>query len=337
MIVPSIYGPVGVVVDQTSETLYLSSYFGDSISIFENINDTATAGNIPPVHRIFGKNTGLSGPVGTAFVKAVGTDSDQLYLANLLENNILEFELAQCSGIVECDITPASISSYNDPNTNTDLTDNLLSPIGIIVDTRQADDREDDLFYVSYRDRSFNDNQGNSVVMFGRSSSGGLTPLRRIRSLNIPLVGPRGMYLDPIRQELYVANLAADQILVFNVDEEEFLKPNTCNTATPQVCDLAPIRVITQHEPSSNPFDPVVTRLYRPTGVFLDNLSSPPKLYVSGRGVDPQSSTDNPTTEDGILVYNSAETVNGAVVPDRVIGSIFGIFDPSGIFLDPAR
>ncbi|MCI0527623.1 MAG: Ig-like domain-containing protein [Nitrospira sp.] len=327
MIAPSIYGPVGVMVDKNSEVLYLSSFYGDSIPVFEKINDTATTGNVHPVYRIFGKNTGLSGPIGIALVKGVGGDSDRLYVANLLANNILEFKLDQCTGIVDCDIPPLSATSFSEPNVK------LLSPIGITVDTRQANDPMDDLLYVSYRDKLFNDNEGDSVIMFGRNSSGGLTPLRRIRSPNDALVGPAGLYLDPVRQELYIANRIADQVLVFNVGEQEFQMANACSTGSPQNCSLSPVRVIRHYPRSSNPFAPFIIELHGPNGVFLDDRSSPPKLYVSARGTDP-SDLD---ADDGILVYNNAETVNGSVVPGRWISSSVGILNPAGIFLDPDR
>jgi DNA-binding beta-propeller fold protein YncE len=327
MIVPSIYGPVGVVVDKMNETLYLSSFYGDSVSVFDTINDTAMTGNVAPVLRIFGKDTGLSGPIGVALVKGIGSGSDRLYVANLLANNILEFDLGLCTGTEDCDTPPLSVTSFSEPNVK------LLSPLGITADTRQAGDPTDDLFYVSYRDQFFNDNQGDSIVVFGRNSSGGLTPLRRIRSANNSLAAPAGMYLDPVRQELYVANRSADQVLVFNVDEQELQMANACNAGSPQVCNLAPVRVIHTHLHSSNVFDPFIIGLHGPNGVFLDYLSSPPKLYVSGRGTDPGGLD----AEDAILVYNNAETVNGPVIPDRAISSSVGILNPAGIFLDPEK
>ncbi|GEM_PF-3408305 len=327
MIAPSIYGPVGVVVDKTSEVLYLSSFYGDSIPVFEKINDTATTGNVHPIHRIFGKNTGLSGPIGIALVKGVGTDGDRLYVANLLANNILEFDLSQCTETVDCDIPPLSVTSFSEPNVK------LLSPIGITVDTRQANDPMDDLLYVSYRDRLFNDNQGDSIIMFERNSSGGLIPLRRIRSPSDAFVGPAGLYLDSIRQELYVANRITDQVMVFSVDEQEFQMANVCSAGSLQDCNLTPIRVISSHPHSSNVFDPFIIGLHGPNGVFLDDRSNPPKLYVSGRGTDP----GDLDAEDAILVYNNAEMVNGSVIPDRSISSSVGIINPAGIFLDLDR
>lgn len=335
MIAPSVYGPAGIAVDTDLETLYLSSFYNDSISVFENINDAATNGNVPPARRISGTQTLLSGPIGVALVKGVGGDTDRLFVANLLGNNVLEFDLAQCTGPENCDIPPVVIPpvSFNDPNTNNDPNDNLLSPMGIVVDTREENNPMDDHVYVSYRDQQFNDNKGDSIIVFGRDPSEGLVPLRRIRSLNFPLVGPSGMYLDPIRQELYVANRGADQILVFDVDEQEFLKPNICNTATPPVCTLIPIRVISSHEHSTGLFDPFIIGLHGPNGIFLDRKSSPPRLYVSGRG----QQAGVLDAEDAILVYNNAETVSGAVIPDRTIGPNQGIFDPIGIFLDPER
>jgi hypothetical protein len=336
MIAPSIYGPVGVVVDKTNETLYLSSFYGDSISVFANINDISMTGNVPAVRRIFGKNTGLNGPIGIALVKGVGTTSDRLYVANLLANNILEFDLAQCTGSGDCNLLPSSICSLSDPLSSCFLNDSNgkpLSPSGIIVDARQLEDPTDDLFYVSYRDQLFGDNSGDSVMVFGRSSSGGLIPLRRIKSLNDPFVGPAGMYLDAIRQELYIANRSADQVLVLNVDEQELQMTNICSGGSPPFCNLTPVRVIRSHPHSSNPFDPFIPGLHGPNGVFLDDLSNPPKLYVSGRGADANALD----AEDAILVYNNAETTNGFVVPDRIMDSSLGIFYPVGLFLDPEK
>ncbi len=416
---PSLNGPTGVVVDKTKQKLYLSSIIGDSISVFDNINDVNITGNIRPSRRIFGPATGLSGPAGIALA---GT---RLYVANLFTEEILEFDLNDLDNLdvckppqggfaPDCNISPVSVSTLgliavdhpNDRGGAIDLTwspwssrniqeqriyrgttaggpyttlvntipdnatasytdiglvngtryyyvirafdgvqeyaitneasatpvDNLISPtptpnannqltspLGIVVDSGNTDDLSDDILYVTYRDQTFSDNRGDSIVVFKRNADGGFSPQRRIKSPNPPLVGPSGLYLDSIRSELYVANRSASSILVFEISD-----PGICDNTSYiiPVCSLSPIRVITQNTDKG----PSKT-LSNPNWIFLDYISDPNKLYVTNRAV----------TSDGqsyIFVYDNAQTVNGNALPVRSIG---GLLSPVSLFLDPER
>ncbi len=426
VISPSLNGPTGVVVDKGKQKLYLSSIIGDSISVFDNINDVNTAGS--PSRRIFGPATGLSGPAGIALA------NNRLYVANLFTSEILEFDLNDLDHPETCvlpktcipppggfapdyNISPVSVStlglvavdhpkdsggaidltwtpwssrnikeqriyrgmaaggpyttlvntipdnataSYTDiglvngtryyyvirvfdgtqeyaitkessatpvnnlisptpiPNAN-----QLASPLGIIVDPGNPDDLSDDILYVSYRDQTFSDNRGDSIVVFKRNADGGFSPQYRIKSVNPPLLGPSGLYLDSIRSELYVANRSANTIPVFDVSSDVSNSGNCDNTVySIPVCSLSPIRVITQNTDKG----PSKT-LSNPNSIFLDYISDPNKLYVTNRAV----------TSDGqsyIFVYDNAQTVNGNVLPARSIG---GLLSPVSLFLDPER
>lgn len=297
MIVPSIQGPTGVVVNTASEALYLSNILGDSISIFQDINNTNTAGNIRPSQRIFGSETGLSAPAGLALA------GDKLYVANLFENNILEFDLSLCPA-GDCNIRPTADSG---------MTNSLLrSPLGIAVDS----DRN--LVFVSNRDlNKLGDQQGNSIIIYQRTENG-FIPVRIIKGVQTGLRGPAGLYLYPYNQHLFVANRQDNTILVFDVSDQGF--NDTCSVETMAVCNQTPVQII------SNVTGAISTlRLTSPNWVFLDDFSNPHKLYVTNR--------DNRV----ILVYKEAETINGAVLPERSVGASSGLNTPVGIFLDPRK
>lgn len=124
-----------------------------------------------------------------------------------------------------------------------------------------------------------------------RVLAGGLTTLN----------APRGIAVDMPRNQLYVANMGGNSILVFN------------NARTVTGGD-APSRTI------SNTTTPI-----SPTALFIDPVND--RLYV----------TD--TTGNAVLIYDNASTLSGSnVTPDRTLsGGLTTLNAPTSVYVDTTR
>jgi DNA-binding beta-propeller fold protein YncE len=124
-----------------------------------------------------------------------------------------------------------------------------------------------------------------------RTVTGGLTTLN----------APRGIAVDMVRNQIYVANTGADAILVFN----------STRSATG---NIAPNRTITG----------AATTLSGPSALFFDVVND--RLYVAN------------TAANTILMFNNASTANGNVVPSRtLVGTATTLNAPYGVFVDITR
>ena len=152
----------------------------------------------------------------------------------------------------------------------------LADPHGITLDT------ENDLMYVvnhgNYRRLVESDNTRpgqlgeptravvpgsgqnlpSSITVYPIEAQGDTPPVRVIQGPRTQLNWPAGIAIDPARDELYVANDAADRILVFRASTADG--------------DVAPIRTI--GGPQSG--------IKNPTGIFLDTQND--ELWVSNFG-----------------------------------------------------
>jgi len=101
-------------------------------------------------------------------------------------------------------------------------------------------------------------NLPSSITVYPIDAQGDTPPVRVIQGPRTQLNWPAGIAVDPARDELYVANDAADRILVFRASTAEG--------------DVAPIRTI--GGPNSG--------IKNPTGIFLDTEND--ELWVSNFG-----------------------------------------------------
>lgn len=109
-----------------------------------------------------------------------------------------------------------------------------------------------------------------SITIYPLKAAGDTPPVRQIQGPKTQLNWPATLYLDEKRGELYVANDAADSILVFRASDNG---------------DVAPLRVIQGAK----------TGLKNPTGVFIDTKNN--ELWVSNMGN--HSATVYPLTASG--------------------------------------
>ncbi len=185
---------------------------------------------------------------------------------------------------------------------------------------------------------------GNAIVRFDSAFSitGNVAPAAQITGANTHLSSPERLALDTVADRLFVANLAASSILVFDQistktgnippsreivgpttgliqpvdlaydkgrdmlyvsDGPEILVFNTASTATG---DVAPARDLLLNFPVS--------------GIFLDSAD---RLYVAD------------VSSNAIRVFDGASTLNGAVTANRSLtGAATSLSAPSGILLD---
>lgn len=136
----------------------------------------------------------------------------------------------------------------------------------------------------------------NSIVRFSGATqaTGNIAPAATISGSSTQLSQPQYIFVDTTTNRMYVANLGAADILVF--DSLSTLNGN-----------LAPTRVISS------------TSLISPIDVALDSINN--FLYVA----------DKSTDSGAIVVFASASSANGSTTASRVIQPGF---IPGAIFLD---
>ncbi len=190
-----------------------------------------------------------------------------------------------------------TLLSYNDANSVSGSTaasrtvtgglTTLNAPRGITVDMTRNQ------MYVA-------NTAADAILVFNstRSATGNIAPNRTIAGAATTLSDPSALFFDVFNDRLYVANTAANAILIFD-------NASTANG------NVAPSRTLTG----------VATTLSAPYGVFVDITRN--KLYVINSGVD------------SILVFNNAAAVSGNTAPSRTIsGAATTMSGPSGGALD---
>ena len=321
MVAGAIHGPTGLMVDTATEALTLSNFLANSITRIDAINSSDTTENTLPARQVFGPSTGLSGPLGMA---RIPDDSAERFLvANLYGNNILEFDLSQCAE-GESDCAPVWPTEAHPTDLLRLVEDPLLnSPMDIALHPGESGTETDDRFFVSNRDlEALGDQLGSSIVIYQRDTvAGGLEPVGMIQGESTGLISPVGLFVDPVQNELIVANRGEDNVLVFDVRPEVFEVVEDGNCVISEegvtVCDLSPVRTIVPHTSNTT-----IAGLNNPNWVFLDSQSDPNRLYVSNQG------------NWSIQIYHG-DAPSGAEIPDQSLAFTTGLSIPTAIFVDP--
>lgn len=118
------------------------------------------------------------------------------------------------------------------------------------------------------------------------NTNGNLAPNRNVQGAATLIIQPREMTFDPVNDLVFLADNAANQVLVFNNASTAAFNGNT-----------APIRRI---------FTTTTADINQPRGVDLDTFGG---LYVANRG------------GNNVLVFANAANLNGDVTPTRIITS----------------
>lgn len=203
--------------------------------------------------------------------------ADRLYVANTGGNSILIFEKAS-------------------------LITGEVSPSRIIEGSATTFNQPSGLYFDSGADRLYVSNPGNrALLVFDRAShlNGNVAPNRSITGRGTGLTFPVGLYLDPVRDTLYVADSHPGSVLVFS-------KASEISGAT------APERAIIGDKTSLN----------GPFSLLLD--PSRERLFISNFG--------------SLLIFHQISTINGDIPPAHTIsGPATGLRLPRGIFLDTGK
>lgn len=225
--------------------------------------------------------------------------NDILYVANAGQNAIQIYDNAST---LSAPLTASRVISGN-------LT-LLDEPFGITVDTTSG--------------RIFVANKGgNTIVAFhpdcAGTLSGNIAPCNLLRGDLTQLDVPRALALDSSRDGglLYISNMGSDSILVYKNANTIGASPSQCLSSFGP-CNLEPFHVIAPHTGSED-----ASRLELPLGLYLDSVND--RLYAVNTGQNTPA----------VLIYEKASTLNGGVMPDRVVtGLSTQLTVPAGIDVD---
>jgi len=265
--------PYGVWYDAAGDRLFVSVPSKHCILVFDQAG--AAGGPTRPDRIIIGPNTLLNYPNGLFLDVA----TDRLYVASYMNSRILVFDNASSAG---GDVAPARAIGGS--------TSTLLGPRGLTLDL--AADR----LYVA-------NSYANTVVIFDNASTldGDVAPTRVISGEHTLLNDPRGIEVDPARDQLYVVN---------RTDSYDPHRPVVVFTATIASGNITPTRAIAH------------SSLFYPTGSFL--LSD--TLYIA---TGPYNA---------IHIYDNVSTANGIVTPTRELKGVLTttLIAVRNLFVDPA-
>jgi DNA-binding beta-propeller fold protein YncE len=278
--------------------LYIANTGGGDLLFYDQA--VRVVGNVPPSGRL---PPGLVNPVGVFLDRA----NDRLFVADAAQGAILIFEPASLT------TTPARILSGVHTQIN--------QPFGVFVDTAR------NLLYVANANLGtvcvdqplpcrFPDGKPGFVLIFENASTiqGDTAPTRALTGDRTTLGFPRAVFVDTVRDLLYVSNAVTNSILVFenasardgNVEPDRVFQPPV------------PLR----EEDPDNPCGQDLNCLSLPFGIFVDPLD---RLYVTNTG----------RNQSSILVFENASAKSGSPKPDKVLaGNLTLVADPIGIDYD---
>jgi Bacterial Ig-like domain len=300
--------------------LYISDWSNASISVFNNAG--ATNGNIFPDRIVSGGATLINSPGGIWLDKA----SDRLYVSNTNVSGILVFNsISTANGNIapSRNITGAATTLgrpygiWYDTNSdslyavdcsanavfvfdNASTINGNVAPSRTISGSNTAFDCPEGIWLDSKSDQMYISNYYGSVVIFNNASTanGNIAPSRTIAGSTTTFSEPYALWLDSASDQLYVGDYGSSSILVFS-------NASTVNG------DIAPARTLSG----------VNTTLNEPWNIWLDSANN--RLYVAN------------FAKASVLVFDSANTINGDVAPSRTIaGSNTGLSGPAAMWLD---
>jgi hypothetical protein len=327
---PSIFGPAGIFFNNSpdingipQDRLYVSNFFNNTIVVLDGAS--ALTGNAyGAIHKII-SSSALQNPFGIYVDTSQFRES--VYVVNSRPDNsgqyaglyaVVVFDLAQCpvnTGIL-CNIDPPS------SGVRVIHSSDFSAPAGIWVDEGpNPNNQPRDILFVSNRGTSSASSPG-YLTLFSSSStlSGSILATTLIQGNQTSLFIPTGLFMDPIKDQLYVANQGYNDILVFN-------QPQNCTVSqAPNICNVLPDRTI------YNTVD-IIHFLDGPSSLAID--FSADQLYLANLGIYNGLSS--------LLVMNQASSINGqATISNSLIqnygnSTTFQLNFPESIALDITR
>jgi DNA-binding beta-propeller fold protein YncE len=174
--------PTGVALDEVNGELYVANDFGDSVTVY----DLTASGNTTPKRTIQGFLTGLGGPVGLA--------------VDVVHNELFVSSYAVAGG--------GSITVYPRTATgNVAPSRTIEGPAtGLNLPQGLALDLVGNEIIVANSAFTLPNPGPGAILVFGRTAGGNATPTRTLGGPDTRLCNPVGLVLNPIDDELVVAN-----------------------------------------------------------------------------------------------------------------------------------
>lgn len=317
--------PMAISVDDENDEILVANGFNNTITVYHR-NDN---GDVRPLRTLLiedANNSGVRNRRGSFISAFLDHENDQIFIANA-NNTILVYRK-----VAKGSEAPLRVIGHRT---------GLLEPKWIFVDTRDQEILVSNFFSQQITIHSIDD-KGNkpplrtipqgefltegifldvvndeTFVANVFPNISGVTPdtdtitvysnesgieLRNIAGLNTGLSNPKGIFVDTLNSEIFVANSGTDSITVYGQTDEG---------------NVHPIRNIGGEN----------TRLSTPTGIFVDTLHN--EVFVANSG------------NNSITVYANARTATGDITPIRILegentGLSFNneLIFSAGIFVD---
>jgi hypothetical protein len=322
---PAIFGPAGVFLNNTPDLfgvprdrLYVSSFSNNSVILFDGAS--GLSGNAySQIYKII-TSSALQSPFG---IYVDTTQSREwLYVVNSTPDStgmyaVLAFQINLCpTNTVICNMDAIQngmriIHSHD-----------FIRPAGIWVDEGiDSNNQPRDILFVSSRGGSTITSPG-FISMFNNSSTlaGSVFATKIIRGNQTDLFIPAGLFMDPVKDQLYIANQGYNDVLVFNQPQNCVVSGGT------NICNIPPDRFI------FNTID-IAHSLDGPSSLVID--FSADQLYLANLGLYNNISS--------LLSITQASTVNGqASISDYLSEdasnfSTFPLRHPESLALDITR
>jgi hypothetical protein len=318
MIGPSISGPTGLFLDSSKDRLYIGNFFNNSIVIFDNAS-TLSGNSYGSITKII-TSSALHNPFG--IYVDTSPSREWVYVVNSRPDDaagmfaVLVFDLSFCpAGSVSCNLETSTggVRVIHSPDFN--------NPAGIWVDEGlDANNIPRDILFVSNRGLS-TDPFSSSLVLFSNSSalSGTISATTIIQGDQTSIFTPAGIYMDPEKDEIYVANQGYNDVLVFK-------QPQNCSVTTANICNTAPDRLIFNTLDISHSLD-------APSALAID--FSADQIYLSNLGLYNGFSS--------LLTINKATSINGQAFISNYFtnaitsGGTYRLDYPEAVVLDITR
>ena len=180
---PSLYGPMGIVVDTVTNELFVGTYNNYNPGIV--VYDRTDTGYATPKRFIAGASTGLYSPWSL--------DTDE-YNEILTVNPYGITSVTVHSRTANGDVSPV--------RTISGASTRLSRPFGMAVDNIN-----DEIFVSNF--------DSNSVTVYSLMAVGDATPVRTISGASTDLNSPHDIAMDKTSNEIFVANNSTDSITVY--------------------------------------------------------------------------------------------------------------------------
>jgi hypothetical protein len=319
MIGPSISGPTGLFLDSSKDRLYIGNFFNNSIVIFDKASTLISGNSYGSISKII-TSSALQNPFGIyvdtslsrelAYVVNSRPDATGMFAVVVFDLS----KVASCSATsISCgfDAIPGGVRVIHSADFN--------YPAGIWVDEGlDANNIPRDILFVSNRGQS-TDPFSSSLVLFkdANALSGSISATTIIQGDQTSIFTPAGLYMDPAKDEVYVANQGYNDVLVFK-------QPQNC-TVTPltNICNTVPDRLI------FNTLD-IAHSLDAPSALTID--FSADQIYLSNLGLYNGFSS--------LLTINQATSINGQAFISNYFtysGATYRLNYPEAVVLDITR